>query len=54
MNEFDLKMHKMEQINTKLSTVCEYQSIRNRLSTNIYIWKVGDGKNSYSLTSIDS
>ncbi len=23
-NEFDLKMHKIEQINTKLSTECEY------------------------------
>ncbi len=50
MNAFDLKMHKMEQINTTLSTECEYQSIRKRLSTNTYIWKVGDGKHSYSLS----
>ncbi len=39
MNTFDLKMHKIEQINTKLSTECEYQSqsIRKRSSTNTYI-----------------
>ncbi len=36
MNEFDLKMHKIEQINTNLSTECEYQSIRKRLETNTY------------------
>ncbi len=41
-------MNKIEQINRNLSTECEYQSIRKRLSTNTYIWKVGDGKHSYS------
>ncbi len=42
-------MLKIEQINTKLYTECEYQSIRKKLSTIAYIWKVSDGKHSYSL-----
>ncbi len=33
----DVTLQKIEQINTKLSTECKYQSIRKRLSTNTYI-----------------